>query len=151
MDIRIPIERIAEGCVMDYRASSAPATERVQNGDFSSDVGWNTSGAAWTIALGVASNNTAGQFLRNALVTPILAGASVTATVVVTDNPAVANWMLLLYNTSTLASQALLSISDGPGTYTTAAPVIASGAFDEIRIRAIADPGLILTSVSVFA
>lgn len=142
---------IAESCAYGHGAAPVARTERTQNGDFASATGWDTSGAAWAIALGEATNSTAGQFLTNTLVDPILAGDSVTATVTVTDNPAFATWMISLYNTSTLASQAVLSVSDGPGTYSNASPVVATGTFDAVRIRAIADVGLVLDTVSVLA
>lgn len=153
MDTRYPRERIAESCAMDLRRAAAPPpTERVQNGDFASSVGWNTSGAAWVIAAGLATNITAGQFLTNTLTSPILAGAPVTATVVVTANPNGVTWMASVYNTSTLSSQNIFSEAGGvPGTYSNAGPVIALADYDAIRIRAIADPGLVLDSVSVLA
>lgn len=150
--IRLPIcLPIAESCAYGYGAAPVARTERVQNGDFASATGWNTSGAAWTIAAGEATNNTAGQYLANTLLDPILAGDSVTATVTVTDNPAVATWMIQLYNSSTLAAQNVLTVSDVAGTYSNASPVISTGTFDQIRIRAIADPGLIIDTVSVLA
>lgn len=135
-------------------AAVPPETqERVQNGDFSVDTGWDTSGAAWTIDAGLAINNTAGQFLTNTLlVTPIAADSLVTATVVVTANPAAATWMISLYNTNTLAAQNIFSESGGTtGTFSNAVPVVASADYDAIRVRALADSGLVLDSVSVFA
>lgn len=150
--IRLPIcLPIAESCAYGYGAAPVARTERVQNGDFASATGWNTAGIAWVIALGVATNDTAGQFLANTLLDPVLAGDSVTATVTVTDNPLTATWMIQLYNSSTLAAQNIFSESSGPGVYTNASPVIATGTFDQIRIRAIGDPGLILDTVSVLA
>lgn len=150
--VRLPIDAIAGGCALDYTASAAEPTERVQNGDFLSATGWDTAGVAWTISLGTALNNTAGQFLTNTLTSPILAGQSVTATVVVTDNPNAVTWMISMYNTITLASQNILSEGGGsPGTYTNGVEVVALADYDAIRIRAIADPGLLLDSVSVLA
>lgn len=142
---------IAESCAYGYGEAPAARTERVQNSDFGSDTGWNPSGLAWTIALGTATNNTAGQYLINTLLDSILAGASVTATVTVADNPLVPTWSLSLYNTITLTGQTVLTVSDGPGVYSNASPVIATGTFDAIRIRALGDPLLVLDSVSVLA
>lgn len=150
--VRLPVDAIAGGCALDYTASASEPTERVQNGDFLSATGWDTAGAAWTILLGTALNNTAGQFLTNTLLDPVLTGQSVTATVVVTDNPNAVSWMIALYNTSTLASQNIFSEGGGvPGTYTNGVPVVALADYDAIRIRALVDPGLLLDSVSVLA
>lgn len=132
--------------------AAAPATERVQNGDFLSDVGWDDSAGAWTIALGTALNNTTGQFLVNTLTDPVLSGQSVTATVVVNSNPNGVTWMIALYNKTTLASQNIFSEGTGStGTFSNSTPVVASANYDAIRIRAIGDSGLLLDSVSVLA
>lgn len=148
--VRLPIDAIAGGCALDYTASSAAPTERIEDVDFLSGAGW--SGAGWTISLGTALNDTAGQFLVATLLTPVLTGQSVTATVVVNANPSAVTWMIALYNTSTLASQNIFSEGGGvPGTYTNGVPVVALADYDAIWIRALVDPGLLLDSVSVLA
>ena len=146
---------MALGIAIGLPISSAPAAggdaepyERIADTGFDTGTGW--SGAAWTVGSGVAVNATAGQFLVGTLTAPIVADDNVVVLVGVTANPNTVTFMLTLYNTSTLASQAVISDSSGfPGLIP--GSVIANGTYDAIRIRAIADPGLTLDSVSVLA
>jgi hypothetical protein len=148
--MRLPIaEPIAESCAYGYGASAPEPTERVQNGDFASATGWNTSGVAWTIAAGVATNNTAGQFLTNTLVTPLVGGESYSFSVNIIANPAATGVQVQLYNSSTTATQAIFSDGTTTGIKNSAGTV--SGAFDQIRIGAIDDAGLVIDDMSLLA
>lgn len=129
-------------------AGGGGPSERLQSGNFSSSTGW--SGSAWTIASGVATNTAANQFLVGTLVPPIANGNSVSVSLGVTGNPNAVAWMLFLYNTTTLASQTVITEAGGiPGTFSNS--VTASGDFDAVRIRAIGDAGLVIDDVSVIA
>ena len=144
--------RVAVASAVDVSAigvtgngGSLGPTEHIQTGDFSSSTGW--SGAAWTIALGVATCNSAGQFFVNALAVPIDSGADVSGSIDVIDNPAGAPLSVFLYNTSTLASQTIINELGGvPGTFT--GNVTASSSFDAVWIRSIGDAGIVIDNVS---
>lgn len=123
--------------------------ERVSNGTFDNDVGWDTSGAAWTIAGGVAVNNTAGMFLTTTLMTPLAGGESFTVSVDGVGNPNATGWIVSLYNSGTLASQQILIAGPPNATKTNSGTV--SGAFDQLRIAAVDDPDLVIDNVSLIA
>lgn len=143
------VARSVGRAVTGAAAASVPATQRVQNGDFASATGWNTSGAAWTIAAGVATNNTNGMFLTNTLVTPTVGGETFNFAFDVVLNPAATGIVVSLFNSSTLASQSIFTDGSTVGTKNSSGTV--SGAFDQLRIAAVDDPGAVIDNVSLLA
>lgn len=125
-------------------------SERINNGDFAAgDVGWDTDGLSWTIAAQMATNNTPGPMLTTNLTTPTAGGESFTVSVDSVDNPAGTGWAVSLFNSSTLASQQILVAGFPNGTKTNSGTV--SGVFDQLRIGASDDAGLVVDNVSFVA
>lgn len=146
MDIRLPLEKIAEGCALDYRASAAPAMELVQNGAFDSGAFWDTAGAGWAIAAGQATNAVVGANLTNTLIAPTSAGRSFTVSVRSVANPAGTGWGVVLLNSGTLATQTVM-LAGFPNGIKTAMGTV-TGVFDRLYIMAADDPGLVVDDVS---
>lgn len=128
----------------------APAVERVQNGDFASATGWSFPGATWAIAAGVATNNTAANFLTGTFSQALAAGEAVPVSFGCVANPAATGVVVQLYNSVTLATQTIYNAIPTAGTVN-APGAVASGAFDQIRFRALDDPGLVIDNVSLVA
>lgn len=148
----VPIVRSSDGQVATSNQSvtiSGAGVQRVQNGNFSSATGWNTSGAAWTIAAGVATNNTAGMFLINTLTTPLVGGESFMLSFDVNANPLVSGISVQLFNSVSMAAQVIFTDGSTTGTKTSSGTV--SGAFDQLRIAAVDDAGAIIDNVSLLA
>lgn len=127
----------------------APAVERVQNGDFASATGWDTSGASWTIASGVATNAVLGPLLTGTLSPALVGGEAFNFSFSVVANPASTACAVQLFNSSTLAVQTIFTDGSTPGQKTSSGTV--SGAFDRIRIGASDDPGLVIDNMSLLA
>ncbi|HJU39051.1 MAG TPA: hypothetical protein VJ724_05710, partial [Tahibacter sp.] len=124
-----------------------PGTERVQNGDFSSDTGW--SGANWTIAAGVATNNDPGS-LTNVLATPLSGGESFELSIDVTANPLNSGLIVRLANsTGTPAFQTIYSADGMAGTKTASGTV--GGVYDWLVIISADDAGMVIDNVSLIA
>lgn len=123
--------------------------ERVQNGNFSSATGWDTSGASWAIAAGVATNAVVGPTLTNTLSTPLVGGETFDLAFEVIANPASTGMACQLFNSSTLATQTIFS--DGTTTGLKTASGTVSGAFDQLRFGASDDAGLVIDNVSLLA
>ena len=130
-------------------AGGGGATERVQNGDFASDTGWDTTGLSWTIAAGAATNNTAGMRIVNTLSSALVGGEDFDFSFDVVGNPANTGLVVSLYNSATTAAQTIFS--DGTTTGTKTSSGTASGPFDQLRIGASDDPGAVIDNVSLIA
>jgi hypothetical protein len=148
--IRLPIcLPIAESCAYGYGgAAPAPPTERVQNGDFSSSTGW--AGSQWVIAAGSATNTPGLGNLTNTLVTPLVGGEAFSFSFDVLLNPANTGMIVSLVNSGgSPAPQQIFSDGSTPGTKTSSGTV--GGAYDQLRISAIDDPGSVIDNVSLIA
>lgn len=128
--------------------SAVDPTERITNGDFSSDIGWDTAGASWTIASNQATNNVAGQPLTNSLQdAPVTNGQHFELSINIVANPAGSSIIVRLVNSSTAAFQTIYT--DGTTTGIKTASGTVSGSFDELRVISVDDSGVVIDDVSL--
>lgn len=128
-----------------------PAFERVVEPLFASATGYSFPGVTWVIAAGTATNSTVGpgNYLTATLLTPTVGGESYSVDLGVAANPAGTGVTLQLFNTSTLATQLIISETAPAGLWNFTGTV--TGVFDAMRIRADDDPGLALNKFSLIA
>lgn len=150
MRTHFPLERIADGLAIDYLSVATPASQRVQNGDFSlGSLNWNLSGGGWTVAGGQATNAVLGAFLTNTLNSSVTSGLSFSLQLTVVANVLGTAIQVQLYNSATTASQLIFADGATPGLKTASGTV--SGTFDQLRIRTIDDISVVITGVGLIA
>lgn len=132
------------------RVFAAPyvGSERVQNGNFDSATGW--AGANWVIAASVATNTPAVGNLTNTLLTPLSGGEGFVFTFDVVANPANTGLIVsLVASGGSPAPQVIFNDGSTAGTKMSTGTV--SGAYDQLRIGSVDDPGSIIDNVSFIA
>lgn len=150
MDIRFPLEKIAESCAMDLRSSgSVTPSERIPNPGITGD------GTPWSSGGAVSFGG--GQiiwFEPEIAMTPLT--SSITNALAFTCNIALTNvsaqMRVSLFNSSTLASQIIYATAV-PVTGTVNIPGVSTGVFDQLRIQTFGAGAttLVVTNVSLVA